>query len=98
MADDNEIPQHNKRSVAIAIRGEKATAAIPQVTAAGHGAFAEELLRIAFAYGVPVREDADLAEILQALEVESDIPVAAFAAVAEILSHVYRANRDHASR
>ncbi|MCH7861928.1 MAG: hypothetical protein IH998_09615, partial [Proteobacteria bacterium] len=45
-----------------------------------------------------VREDADLAEILQAMEIDSEIPVAAFAAVAEILAYVYRANRDQAER
>jgi len=39
-----------------------------------------------------VRKDADLAEILDALEIESEIPLEAFAAVAEILTYVYRAN------
>lgn len=49
------------------------------------------MLDIAFAHGVKVREDADLVEILAALDVDSDIPVEALAAVAEILSYVYRA-------
>ena len=31
-------------------------------------------------------------EILSAIDVESEIPIEAFAAVAEILSYVYRAN------
>ncbi len=39
-----------------------------------------------------VRADADLAEILAAVEVDSEIPLQALAAVAEILSYVYRAN------
>jgi flagellar biosynthesis protein len=39
-----------------------------------------------------VREDADLAELLVAVDVESEIPLEALAAVAEILSYVYRAN------
>ena len=39
-----------------------------------------------------MREDADLAEVLTAIDVDSEIPIEAFAAVAEILSYVYRAN------
>jgi len=82
-----------RRAVAVAIAGGEAPDAVPRVTATGRGALAEQLLAIAFAHGVPVRTDADLAEIVAAMEVESEIPVAAFAAVAEILSYVYRLNR-----
>jgi flagellar biosynthesis protein len=39
-----------------------------------------------------VRQDADLAELLAVLELDQEIPVEAFTAVAEILSYVYRAN------
>ena len=39
-----------------------------------------------------MREDADLVEILSAIDIESEIPIEAVAAVAEILSYVYRAN------
>ena len=83
-----------KRTVAVAIGAGAESRAIPTVTAAAHGALAEKLLEIAFANGVPVRQDADLAEIISALEVDSEIPIAAFAAIAEILSYVYRLNGD----
>ena len=65
--------------------------AAPRVLASGRGAVAEQILRIAFDRGVKVREDADLAEILSAIDVDSLIPLEAFAAVAEILAYVYRA-------
>ena len=39
-----------------------------------------------------MREDADLAEMLSAIDIDSEIPIEAFAAVAEILVYVYRAN------
>jgi len=58
---------------------------------------AEQILQIAFARGVKVREDADLAEILSALEVDESIPIEAIAAVAEILSHIYLANSEEAA-
>jgi flagellar biosynthesis protein len=66
----------------------------PKVVATGRGAVAEQILAIAFEKGVPVREDADLAQILAAVELDAEIPIDALAAVAEILSYVYRANRN----
>ena len=66
----------------------------PRVVASGRGPVAEQILAIAFEQGVPVREDADLAQILSTLDIESEVPIDALAAVAEILSYVYRANRD----
>lgn len=65
----------------------------PRVVATGRGSVAEQILEIAFANGVPVREDPDLVELLAAVELEAEIPVDAIAAVAEILSYIYRANR-----
>jgi flagellar biosynthesis protein len=65
----------------------------PRVVATGRGPVAEQILAIAFEKGVPVREDSDLAQILAAVELDSEIPIDALAAVAEILSYVYRANR-----
>ena len=65
----------------------------PKVVATGRGAVAEQILAIAFEKGVPVREDADLAQILAAVELDAEIPIDALAAVAEILSYVYRTNR-----
>jgi flagellar biosynthesis protein len=64
--------------------------AVPTVVASGRGAVARQILDLAFAHGVKVREDADLVEILATLDVGDEIPIVAFAAVAEILSHVYR--------
>lgn len=64
----------------------------PRVVATGRGSVAEQILEIAFANNVPVREDPDLVELLAAVELEAEIPVDAIAAVAEILSYIYRAN------
>ena len=78
---------------AVAIRyAPNADDAAPTVTASGRGWIAERILEIAFAHGVKVREDADLAEILAAVDLDEEIPVEAFIAVAEILRYVYAAN------
>lgn len=79
------------QQVAVAI-AESADASAPTVLATGRGALAEQILSIAFANGVKVRQDADLVQILAAIDVDSPIPTEAYAAVAEILSYVYRAN------
>ena len=83
---------HSLRDVAVAVRSGPGDLAPPRIVASGRGAVAEQILQRAFESGVKVREDADLAELLSALDVDSDIPVEALAAVAEILVRVYRAN------
>ena len=93
------------RQAAVAIKGNSGDpfdpappAAAPRIVAKGHGAVAEQILELAFAAGVKVREDADLAEILEAIEIDTEVPLHALAAVAEILTYVYRANDAAASR
>ena len=70
----------------------------PRVVASGRGAIAEQILAIAFAQGIKVREDADLVEILEKVKVDTPIPLQAFAVVAEILAYVYKANASFAQR
>ncbi len=85
-------PSERGPAKAVAIKDMSQSGALPRLIASGHGAVAEQILQIAWANDIKVREDADLVEVLAAIDVESDIPIEAFAAVAEILSYVYRAN------
>ena len=82
------------RRLAVALDYDTGVDGAPRVVASGKGALAEALLDIAFAQGVRVREDADLAQLLSLVEVGDEIPVEAFLAVAEVLAYVYRANND----
>lgn len=92
-ADGREKPQQAVTvAKAAAIQYDRGSDHAPLVTAAGKGAIAEQILAIAFERGIKVREDAELVEILSLIEVDSPIPVEAFAAVAEILAYVYQAN------
>ena len=77
---------------AVALSADPAGSGLPKIVATGRGAVAEQILTLAFAAGVKVREDADLVEILSVLAVDSEIPIEALATVSEILSYVYRAN------
>lgn len=80
--------------VAVALKHDRAGGAAPRVVATGRGAVAEQILQIAFDHGIRVRQDTDLAEVLAAIEMDNEIPIAAFAAVAEILNYVYRLNAE----
>jgi flagellar biosynthesis protein len=65
----------------------------PEVVARGFGQLAERMLELARERGVPVREDADLAEVLARLDVGAEIPEELYEAVAELLAFIYRVNR-----
>lgn len=90
-AEEPDRPEKEKTPLAVAVKDGTGSAG-PRVIATGRGGVAEQILQIAFANDIKVREDADLVEVLAAIDVESEIPLEAFAAVAEILSYVYRAN------
>ena len=89
---DAEAREKVERLLAIALKYDPETGSAPKITATGRGKVAEQILDIAFAQGVKVRQDADLAEVLSILEVDSVIPIEVLATVAEILAYVYRAN------
>lgn len=84
------------RQVAVALAYDPDAADAPKVVASGKGALAEQMIELAFAHGVKVRTDPDLAQMLSAVEVDTVIPLEAFVAVAEILAYVYRANNQAA--
>lgn len=64
----------------------------PKVVAKGQGWLAEQIIAIAIANGIEVKQDADLAQLLASVDIDSEIPLEAFTAVAEILSYVYKMN------
>lgn len=80
------------RKVAVALKEQENKRRAPRIAAAGRGALAEKILQLAYENDIKVRQDGDLAEMLAKIEIDSPIPTEAFAAVAEILSYLYRAN------
>jgi flagellar biosynthesis protein len=64
--------------------------ATPRVVAVGRGEVARRIIEEARAAGVPVRDDAALAEALAALELDTEVPEELWAAVAEALVWAYR--------
>ncbi len=96
MSGDEAVEQTGvggqKMPMAVALKYDRGNDPAPRITASGKGAIAEQIVQLAFANGVKVRQDAPLVEILSMIEVDSLIPLEAYAAVAEILSYVYKAN------
>ncbi|MFH1981271.1 MAG: EscU/YscU/HrcU family type III secretion system export apparatus switch protein [Pseudomonadota bacterium] len=64
----------------------------PRIVASGSGEIAERIIALAVENGIPIREDDNLANLLEALDVDMDIPPALYRAVAEVLVFVYRLN------
>lgn len=99
MAPSDEKKQGNVRpipktkdAVAVALHQARESDRAPKIVASGRGNTAEQIIEIAFALGIKVREDTDLAQLLSAVNEETEIPIEAFAAVAEILVYLYQAN------
>lgn len=88
----SNIRKKPKNATAVAISAGNKSDEAPRIMAAGRGKIAEQILQMAFANGIKVREDSALAEMLTKIELESPIPSEAFLAVAEVLSYVYKAN------
>jgi flagellar biosynthesis protein len=76
-----------KRVAALSYDKERGGA--PKVVAAGSGHVADRILALAAENGVPVREDAALAEALAKLQLQLEIPEDLYAAVAEALVWAY---------
>jgi flagellar biosynthesis protein len=82
MTDKEELPI---KAIALKYDGDNA----PVVTATGEGVIAEEIVRIAKVYDIPLREDAGLAELLAELELGEEIPPLLYRVVAEVIAYAY---------
>ena len=79
-----------KRDQAVAVKYDRESDNAPVVTAKGEGFVARRIVEIAQTADVPVVEDAALVSALLSLELEQEIPVELYEAVARVLSWIYR--------
>jgi len=82
----------HKRERAVALRYDQKDQKAPVVVAKGQGSVAEKIKMVAQLYGIPMYQDDLLVEMLAQIEIEREIPVELYSAVAEILSWIYKAN------
>lgn len=78
----------NRPAAAVALRYDGLSA--PRVTARGEAELAREMLAKAEALGIPVHRDATLLALLGRVELDHEIPLSLFVAVAEVLAFTYR--------
>jgi flagellar biosynthesis protein len=64
----------------------------PRVVAKGKGFLADKIIEVARQYNVPLYEDQNLVQVLEALDIETEIPPELYQAVAEVLAFIYRIN------
>jgi len=79
-----------KKAVAIKYNREKDRA--PKVLAKGRNAVAERIIELAKDSNVPVYPDKDLAQVLETLDLNYEIPPELYRAVAEVLVFIYSIN------
>ncbi len=94
MATDDEKSPVDKDKLAVALTYDREEDQAPRVAAKGKGYIAEAIIDLAKKHGVEIREDRDLALLLSKIEIDTPIPVEAYAAVAEILAYIYKANAE----
>lgn len=78
---------------AAALQYSQGQQAAPKLTAKGAGAVAEKIIELAKEHGIPLHADADLVEVLEKVELDTEIPLEVYAVVAEIFSYLYRTNQ-----
>jgi len=82
----------DKSPKAVALKYDGTKDKAPRVVAKGRGTIAEKIIDIANQHHVPLYEDKNLIQILEALDLETEIPPDLYRAVAEVLAFIYRLN------
>jgi flagellar biosynthesis protein len=82
----------DKSPKAVALKYDAKKDKAPRVIAKGRGNIAEKIIDIAKEHDVPLYEDKNLIQILEALDLETEIPPDLYRAVAEVLAFIYRLN------
>ena len=85
----------DKSPKAVALKYDRKKNRAPRVIAKGRGEIAEKIIEVAKAHNVPLYEDKNLIQILEALDLETEIPPELYRAVAEVLAFIYRLNGNH---
>jgi len=77
-----------KKAAALRYDSQKENA--PRLLAKGEGKSAENIIKIAQLHNLPIKQDADLIELLSKVELDKEVPEALYKAVAEIFSFIYK--------
>ncbi|MBS0489633.1 MAG: EscU/YscU/HrcU family type III secretion system export apparatus switch protein [Proteobacteria bacterium] len=90
------MSQEPRKTLAVALTYDAPRA--PRVVASGRGVIGQKIIETAQAHGVPIQQNAVLAEALSTIELETEIPERLYVAVAEILAFVLRTAEEGQAR
>jgi len=90
-------PKEDERPQAIALGYDPQHDLAPRVLASGQGMIAEQIIAMARAHGIPIREDPLLAAALADVELDAVIPPELYALVAEVFAYIYRIRQQSAN-
>ena len=82
----------DKSKKAVAIKYNKTRDRAPRVVAKGKGTTAQKIIDVAHMNNVPLHKDQNLAQLLESLDLDTEIPPELYQAVAEVLVFIYRLN------
>jgi flagellar biosynthesis protein len=94
---DSDVPKRSGKApidIAIALEYNKAHDAAPRLIAKGAGVMAEKIVALAIQHNIPITKDTTLVALLKHLEMDEVIPVEAYVAVAEILTYIYKKDKE----
>jgi flagellar biosynthesis protein len=87
---------HKKKdTIAATIEYDSKRDAAPRVTAKGRGLVAEKIIKLAMEHNIPIKQDPALVQILSRLDIDEQIPLEIYKAIAEILAFVYSVNEQY---
>ncbi len=82
----------SSKAAAVTYDAEKDRA--PRLVAKGSGNIADKIIEIARQHDIPMVKDENLVQVLEALDLETEIPPDLYRAVAEVLAFIYRLNNE----
>ncbi|TMK43939.1 MAG: type III secretion protein [Alphaproteobacteria bacterium] len=85
------MSRETKNQLAVALQYDRKGA--PRVVAKGRGTIGEKIIEVAKANDIPIEENEVLAGALSKVELDDEIPVELYKAVAEVLVFVLRLSR-----
>lgn len=88
----------NPEHIAVAIKYDQDKDKAPKVVAKGMRKHAEAIKELAKQYGVPILRNVPLAQALNKLDIDEDVPEDLYEAVAEVLAFVYKIKEEQENR
>lgn len=88
------MEKNDKDMKAVALKYEMEKDRAPRVVAKGKGEIAKKIIEVAREHNIPLYEDKELSQVLEALDLDTEIPGELFRAVAEVLAFIYRMNKN----